>query len=114
MSPNPLPNVGTDLIRIHKVVTRALEVSKQNSLNASLPDEVLQSGFASYVRSLIILLHEHHAGEDELAFPFWRTRLPDGPFERSNRAAPADRCFSGEDPKLVGGRSGGLATDCPE
>ena len=81
MLANPLPNVGTDLIRIHKVVTRALEVSRQNSQDASL-SEAHRVGFATYVRALTILLDSHHLSEDELAFPFWRTRLPDGPFDR--------------------------------
>ena len=47
------PNVGSDLVRIHKVITRALA----------------------------ILLHAHHAGEDEIAFPFWRARFPSGAFD---------------------------------
>ena len=80
MSANPVPNVGTDLIRIHKVMTRALEVSRQGSQDASLP-ETNQAGFESFVRALTILLHSHHLGEDELAFPFWRTHLPNGPFD---------------------------------
>ena len=81
MSSEPLPNVGTDLIRIHKVVTRALEVSRLGSQDASLA-EAQQAGFLTYVRALTILLDSHHLGEDELAFPFWKTRLPEGPFDR--------------------------------
>ena len=81
MPAQTLPNVGTDLIRIHKVVTRALEVARQNSQDAGLK-EADRAGFAAYVRALTILLDSHHLGEDELAFPFWRTRLPDGPFDR--------------------------------
>jgi hemerythrin-like domain-containing protein len=75
-----LPNVGSDLIRIHKVITRALKVSLQNSQDADLDDKY-QQGFALYVRALTILLHAHHNGEDELAFPFWKSRMPNGPFE---------------------------------
>jgi hypothetical protein len=82
MFTQPLPNVGTDLVRIHKVVTRALEVSRQNSQADNLP-EAHQAGFAAYVRALTILLDSHHLGEDELAFPFWKTHLPeDSPFDR--------------------------------
>ena len=80
MPDNPVPNFGGDLVRIHKVVTRALEVSRQNSQEKA-PAEVDRAGFAIYVRALTILLHSHHLGEDELAFPFWRTKLPDGPFD---------------------------------
>ena len=80
MSTDPLPNVGNDLLRIHKVITRALAVSGQNS-GGTPPAEEHQPGFVSYVRALTILLHSHHAGEDEVAFPFWRTHLPSGPFD---------------------------------
>jgi hemerythrin-like domain-containing protein len=73
-------NVGSDLVRIHKVITRALDVSIQNS-QANILAYEHQDGFAAYVRALTVLLHAHHSGEDELAFPFWRTRLPGGPFD---------------------------------
>lgn len=76
-----LPNVGKDLVRIHKVVTRALNVSLQYSQETNLPDNYRQ-GFSNYVRSLAILLHAHHSSEDEIAFPFWKTRLPSGPFDK--------------------------------
>ena len=82
MPTNTLPNVGNDLIRIHKVVTRALEVSRKNSQDAASLAESDQPGFTLYVRALTILLHGHHASEDELAFPFWRKRLPEGPFDQ--------------------------------
>jgi hypothetical protein len=81
MPGNPLPNVGTDLIRIHKVITRALQISLQNSQAGSLAD-TYQAGYSAYVRALTILLNSHHLGEDELAFPFWKARLPEGPFDR--------------------------------
>jgi hypothetical protein len=81
MDSDSVPNVGNDLLRIHKVITRALDVSLKNSLGSNLSDDH-QQGFATYVRALTILLHSHHAGEDELAFPFWRTRLPAGPFDK--------------------------------
>lgn len=74
-----IPNAGSDLVRIHKVITRALRVAIHNS-RGTIEDETGQ-GFASYVRVMTILLHAHHSGEDELAFPFWKSRLPDGPFD---------------------------------
>ncbi len=80
MTTDPLPNAGNDLLRIHKVITRALEVSLQHNQSTHV-GEGLQQGFAMYVRVLTIMLHSHHAGEDELSFPFWRTRLPSGPFD---------------------------------
>jgi len=74
------PNVGNDLVRIHKVITRALDVSIQNSRDLHISDDH-RLGFSLYVRSLTVLLHAHHSGEDELAFPFWKTRFPAGPFD---------------------------------
>jgi hypothetical protein len=81
MPGNPTPNVGTDLIRIHKVMTRAMEVSRQYS-QADRVAEAQQAGFTDYVHALTVLLDSHHLGEDELAFPFWKIRLPEGPFDR--------------------------------
>jgi hypothetical protein len=81
MSTDPLPNAGNDLLRIHKVITRALNVALQNSQDPILA-ESHREGFVTYVRALTILIHAHHAGEDELAFPFWSIRLPAGPFDK--------------------------------
>jgi hemerythrin-like domain-containing protein len=81
MPTDPVPNVGNDLLRIHRVITRALDISLQNSRITNLT-EGYQQGLVMYVRVLAILLHSHHAGEDELAFPFWQTRLLGGPFDK--------------------------------
>jgi len=80
MTTNPIPNVGNDMVRIHKAITRGLDVSLQHVRGSTLVEDQ-QRGFETYVRALTILLHAHHAGEDELGFPFWRIRLPDGPFD---------------------------------
>jgi hemerythrin superfamily protein len=77
-------NVGNDLVRIHKVITRALNVALQNTRDARIPEKH-RSGFILYVRSLTILLHAHHSGEDELAFPFWKVHFPEGPFDELGR-----------------------------
>ena len=78
------PNVGNDLVRIHKVITRALNISLHNTQDTRIP-EGHRLGFLSYVRALTILLHAHHLGEDELAFPFWKVRFPTGPFNELSR-----------------------------
>jgi hypothetical protein len=49
MSTPPPPNVGIDLIRVHKAVTRALVVSIQNS-QGNGPEAVLRDGFQLYGR----------------------------------------------------------------
>ena len=73
-------NVGNDLVRIHKVITRALQVSLKISQDANL-DENKREGFGLYLRAMTILLHAHHGAEDELAFPLWQVRMPTGPFD---------------------------------
>ena len=77
-------NVGNDLVRIHKVISRAINVSLQNAQDTNIADNH-RSGFTSFVQSLNILLHGHHLGEDELAFPFWKSRFPSGPFDELGR-----------------------------
>jgi hemerythrin-like domain-containing protein len=80
MSTDSLPNAGIELQRIHKVITRALAVSLQHSQGSDLA-QGHQQGFEAYVRALTIVIHSHHTGEDEVSFPFWRTRLSAGPFD---------------------------------
>lgn len=75
-----MPNVGSDLVRIHRAITRALAVCLQQS-QGSGPAEPQRQGFSAYARALAVLLHAHHAGEDEIAFPFWRARFPAGAFD---------------------------------
>jgi iron-sulfur cluster repair protein YtfE (RIC family) len=81
MSTETSRNAGTDLIRIHKVITRAITVSNWFS-RASGPDQALRVGFQSYERALVISLHAHHLGEDEIAFPFIENRAPETSFNQ--------------------------------
>jgi hemerythrin-like domain-containing protein len=78
------PNIAADLIRIHSVVTRGLSVSLergQTFARDGFPDASTREGFVSYVQSLVSVLHAHHLGEDELAFPYLRDLLPGAPFD---------------------------------
>ena len=78
MSEQMPPNVGEDILRIHRVLTRSLTVSIQFLQQAEQPDN-LHHGFMLYLRALSALLHAHHLGEDEIGFPFWRTKSPFAP-----------------------------------
>ncbi len=80
MSASALPNVGSSLIRIHKVMTRALKVSLSNSLGSG-PQPEWRAGFQNYEQTFFTSLLSHHDGEDEIGFPFFKTKVPDGPFE---------------------------------
>lgn len=84
MSEMQVPNVANDLIRIHKVVTRGLEVAIERSqafARGGFPDAATREGFVSYVRALVSVLHGHHLTEDEVAFPYFRAKLPDLPVD---------------------------------
>jgi hemerythrin-like domain-containing protein len=74
------PNAGSSLIRIHKVITRALAVSLHNSLGDG-PQPEWREGFRQYEQAFYTSLLTHHDGEDEISFPFMRSRLPEGPYE---------------------------------
>jgi hypothetical protein len=82
---NSLPNLARDLVRIHKAITRGLSVGATNGaqfLREGFPDAAIRQGYARYVQSLVIVLGAHHVGEDEIAFPALRARLPAAPYER--------------------------------
>jgi hypothetical protein len=81
MSTETLRNAGTDLIRIHKVITRAITVSNWFS-RALGPEHAQRTGFQTYERALVISLNAHHLGEDEVAFPFIEKKAPHPAFEQ--------------------------------
>jgi len=80
MSTFPTPNVGVSLIRIHTVISRGLSISIEHSQGAG-PAPAQQDGFQRYERALVSTLAAHHDGEEQIAFPFLETKLPDGPFD---------------------------------
>jgi hemerythrin-like domain-containing protein len=78
------PNVGADMLRIHSVITRGLDVSIERSAGFAqegYPDAATQEGFAIYIQALASVLSAHHLAEDEVAFPYLRDKLPDAPFD---------------------------------
>jgi len=79
------PNVGADMLRIHRVITRSLDVSIQRGADFAregFPSATIQEGFALYLRALAGVLNAHHLGEDETAFPYFRERIPDAPYDK--------------------------------
>ena len=78
------PNIGADLARMHSIITRGLDVAieySQSFAQRGYPDAPTREGFISYVRSLASVLHAHHLTEDDLAFPYFRDKMPDTPFD---------------------------------
>jgi hypothetical protein len=81
MSTETSRNLGTDLIRVHKAITRAITVSNWYSRSSGTPPGH-REGFQSYERALVIFLNSHHIGEDEIAFPFIEKKAPHASFDQ--------------------------------
>jgi hypothetical protein len=84
MSEPNTPNIALDLLRIHSIITRGLEVATGKSqvfARDGFPDASTREGFVCYARSLVSVVHGHHLTENELAFPYFRTKLPDAPYD---------------------------------
>jgi len=79
------PNVGADMLRIHRVITRGLDVSIQRGADFTregFPSAAIQEGFLVYIRAMSGVLNAHHLGEDETAFPYFREKLLDAPYNK--------------------------------
>jgi hypothetical protein len=79
------PNVGADLLRIHRVITRGIEVSAQRSAEFTrdgFSSVAIQEGFLIYLQAMGGVLDAHHLGEDEVMFPYFREKIPDAPYDK--------------------------------
>ncbi|MBN2011401.1 hemerythrin domain-containing protein [candidate division KSB1 bacterium] len=77
-------DIAADLERVHGAITRALEVSVENSakfINKTPADIELQ-GFTMFLDCFITFLEGHHEIEDNIAFPFFKDKLPETPYEK--------------------------------
>jgi hemerythrin-like domain-containing protein len=84
MSETSGPNVARDLQRIHRVITRGLETASENGRAFAAdgyPAVEIKAGFVSYVQTFVAVTHGHHVTEDDLAFPDFKDKLPDMPFD---------------------------------
>ena len=84
MSQKHKPNIGLDLQRIHRVITRGLAVAQDNGqafARGGFPNDTTREGFWKYCRGLEANAHGHHVTEDDLFFPYLRERLPDTDFD---------------------------------
>jgi hemerythrin-like domain-containing protein len=73
------PIYYTALSRIHRMLTRGLNVIVDNSLvfaESGFRDKLLLVGFFRYVKSFLVAQQTHHLMEDEAAFPFFRQHVP--------------------------------------
>jgi hypothetical protein len=82
---NNLPNLAGDFLRIHRAITRGLTVGVTRGsdfIRDGFPDQGLQQGFALYLQALTAVVSAHHLGEDQIAFPALKQKLPAVPYER--------------------------------
>ena len=79
-----MPNIGVDLQRVHRAITRGLDVSQEHCetfVQSGFPDAATAEGFWKYCLGLEAIANSHHVAEDELFFPFLQERLPDVDFD---------------------------------
>jgi Hemerythrin HHE cation binding domain len=79
------PNVGADLLRIHRAVTRGIQVSLQQSAayaHDGFPSAAVREGFALYLQALKGVLDAHHLGEEEVSFPYFHEKMPSIPYDK--------------------------------
>jgi hemerythrin-like domain-containing protein len=79
------PNVGADLLRIHRVITRGLEVSAQRCTEfaqAGFSSAAIREGYQVYLRAMAGVLDAHHLSEDEVMFPYFREKMPGAPYAK--------------------------------
>jgi iron-sulfur cluster repair protein YtfE (RIC family) len=84
MSEKPKPNIGLDLQRIHRVITRGLAVALENCqvfAKDGFPDDATREGFWKYCQGLEMNAHGHHMTEDDIFFPFLRERMTNTDFD---------------------------------
>lgn len=76
-------DVASDLIVIHKVITRALDVAVDENVSAFEKRAARRAeydGYIQYTKCLLRQLHEHHSNEDRVVFPMLHCFLPDAPY----------------------------------
>jgi hemerythrin-like domain-containing protein len=83
MPENEKNSLVRGLLRIHAVVSRGLNVALERSQayahgEPCTPELLL--GLADYLQAFASVLHGHHTGEDEIAFPALHEGFPEAPW----------------------------------
>lgn len=77
-------SLSDGLIRIHKLLTRALSVSvvkcDEYIRRKKIPENEAK-GFILYLTTLVRVMHAHHMGEDDIVFPAFRERM-EAPYDQ--------------------------------
>jgi hemerythrin-like domain-containing protein len=84
MSNQPESNIAISFSNIHNIITRGLRVSHesvQRVIHRGIEGEESREGFFNFIRALTSVMNAHHLTEDDIAFPYFRDKLPDAPFD---------------------------------
>jgi hemerythrin-like domain-containing protein len=84
MSEKRATHIAASFSQIHNIITRGLNVSLENvqGLSRGGPmDGEKPSGLLNYIRALASVLNGHHLMEDDVAFPYFRDKIPEAPFD---------------------------------
>lgn len=78
-------DVGKDIIRFHRIITRSLETIIQNVdkfIETGAIENEKREGFLKYIQTFQTVMDVHHALENEKIFPYFKEKLPDAPYDR--------------------------------
>jgi hypothetical protein len=84
MTEQAAPNIGRDLRRIHRAITRGLAVLTEAGPGyaaGSFHGGTTREGFWKYCQGLEANLHSHHLTEDDLFFPYAGALVPQADVE---------------------------------
>ncbi len=75
------PNAGSDMLRIHKAITRGIAVATEHA-RACGPEANISQGYRIFLGALVEAIESHHLAEDEAVFPYWQKVEPEIPFDQ--------------------------------
>jgi hemerythrin-like domain-containing protein len=81
---NSKPNVGAIMVFLHRAITRGMDMTIDRSAafaQKGFPDAAAREGFETYVRTLASVINAHHIGEDDVVFPYLKSKLPEAPYD---------------------------------
>jgi hypothetical protein len=71
-------------LAIHHIITRSVAISiaqLDEFIQTGFSNDERKNGYLNYLDCIAIMLDSHHKTEDEIAFPYFKERLPNTHFE---------------------------------
>ena len=84
MSQSQASHIAVSFRNIHNIITRGLKVSIESVsgvIQHGFQDAGRREGLFNFIRALCSVLSSHHLTEDEIAFPYFREKMPEAPFD---------------------------------